>query len=121
MNSKQHIIYFHIVLIVNHTYMYVHTHTITDRKNFQKRILKFSGKIFCFFIEKYFLGKKSANTNTITAGKFNIFNDDSPCAGHENSLALENVLMKNPCVFSLQTFATLFYGGNFITHICFFT
>lgn len=74
-----------------------------------------------FFIEKRFLGKKSANTHTITAGKFNIFNDGSPCARHENSLALENVLMKNPCVFSLQVFATLFYGGNFITHICFFT
>lgn len=83
------------------------THTNTARE-FSKIYFKIQREKFLFFTMKNSLSRKSANTNTVVAGKFNIFNDDSPCVGHENSLALENVLMKKPCVFPLHVVSTLF-------------
>jgi hypothetical protein len=95
----------------------LYTHTRSKRKFFEKHILKFSGKISVFPLPLFSSDEKSANTNTA----MNIFNDDYPCAKKENSLALENVLMKKPCVFPHHVAFNPFYGEIFITHICFFT
>lgn len=95
------------------------THIQKKRENFQKICLKIQREYFSLFIRNELFDRKSANTNTASAGKFNIFvfNDDSPhkILSHWKMFWWKNHVFSHTSIFQPFLWRTFHHAHMFHT------